>query len=95
MEDLDTMAMTPAPTAPPAPQPPPARFAVFDGDLDDAWLALYGGARALAVDTEAMGLVHGRDRLCLGLQANFGFCPSCTRFGFACLLFFHLGGLNG
>ncbi|MEB3166463.1 MAG: ribonuclease D [Cyanobacteriota bacterium] len=44
---------------------PPARFAVFDGDLDADWQALYGGARALAVDTEAMGLVHGRDRLCL------------------------------
>lgn len=45
--------------------PPPARFAVFDGDLDDAWLSRYGSARALAVDTEAMGLMHGRDRLCL------------------------------
>ena len=44
---------------------PPARFAVFDGDLDEAWQALYGGARAQAVDTEAMGLIHGRDRLCL------------------------------
>ena len=51
--------------ASPAHQAPPVRFAVFDGDLDDEWLALYGGARALAVDTEAMGLVHGRDRLCL------------------------------
>jgi len=63
------MTQTPAPAAAPgngpSHQPPPARFAVFDGDLDDAWLALYGGARALAVDTEAMGLVHGRDRLCL------------------------------
>ena len=45
--------------------PPPARFAVFDGDLDDDWLRRYGRARALAVDTEAMGLMHGRDRLCL------------------------------
>jgi len=44
---------------------PPSRFAVFDGDLDAEWLALYQEARALAVDTEAMGLVHGRDRLCL------------------------------
>ena len=43
----------------------PARFAVFDGDLDEEWLALYAAAPALAVDTEAMGLVHGRDRLCL------------------------------
>jgi ribonuclease D len=45
--------------------PPPARFAVFDGDLDDAWLDHFGTSGALAVDTEAMGLVHGRDRLCL------------------------------
>jgi len=45
--------------------PPPARFAVFDGDLDQAWHDLYSGARALAIDTEAMGLIHGRDRLCL------------------------------
>ena len=43
--------------------PAPARFAVFDGDLDGEWAALYAGARALAVDTEAMGLIHGRDRL--------------------------------
>lgn len=45
--------------------PAPARFAVFDGDLDAEWASLYAGARALAVDTEAMGLIHGRDRLCL------------------------------
>jgi len=38
---------------------------VFDGDLDAAWLEHFGASRALAVDTEAMGLVHGRDRLCL------------------------------
>jgi ribonuclease D len=45
--------------------PPPARFAVFDGDLDGDWQQRFGAARALAVDTEAMGLMHGRDRLCL------------------------------
>jgi ribonuclease D len=45
--------------------PAPSRFAVFDGDLDAGWAELYAGARALAVDTEAMGLIHGRDRLCL------------------------------
>ena len=49
----------------PARSSPPARFAVFEEDLDDGWAALYGRAGALAVDTEAMGLVHGRDRLCL------------------------------
>ncbi|MFM7674985.1 MAG: ribonuclease D [Synechococcus sp.] len=49
----------------PTPGSAPARFAVFDGDLDAEWQQLYAGARALAVDTEAMGLIHGRDRLCL------------------------------
>ena len=44
---------------------PPARFAVFDGDLDAEWEELLGVAPALAIDTEAMGLIHGRDRLCL------------------------------
>jgi len=43
----------------------PARFAVLDGDLNPEWHALLGASSALAVDTEAMGLVHGRDRLCL------------------------------
>jgi ribonuclease D len=51
--------------APSSNLPAPARFAVFDGDLDAEWAALYADARALAVDTEAMGLIHGRDRLCL------------------------------
>ena len=43
----------------------PARFAVLDGDLNAEWHVLLGASSALAVDTEAMGLVHGRDRLCL------------------------------
>ena len=47
------------------PSVPPARFAVFDGDLDGEWQELFGAAPALAIDTEAMGLLHGRDRLCL------------------------------
>ena len=57
-------APTPSPGAAGA-TPPPRRFAVFDGDLDGAWQELFGRAPALAIDTEAMGLVHGRDRLCL------------------------------
>jgi len=43
----------------------PARFAVLDGDLSAEWLELLAASTAVAVDTEAMGLVHGRDRLCL------------------------------
>lgn len=38
---------------------------VFDGDLDSATLARYMAAEAVAIDTETMGLVLGRDRLCL------------------------------
>ena len=40
-------------------------FQVCDGDLDDATLSRYLQAEAIAVDTETMGLVLGRDRLCL------------------------------
>ena len=43
----------------------PARFIVFDADLDAEWAALYDRASALAIDTETMGLIHSRDRLCL------------------------------
>ena len=43
----------------------PANFAVLDGDLSPDWLERLSGSAAVAVDTEAMGLVHGRDRLCL------------------------------
>jgi ribonuclease D len=38
---------------------------VFDEDLDTASLARYMSGEAVAVDTETMGLVLGRDRLCL------------------------------
>jgi ribonuclease D len=66
--------------APPSsPLPPPARFAVFDGDLDEGWLQLYGAASALAVDTEAMGLVHGRDRLCLVQICDAADNVACVR----------------
>lgn len=43
----------------------PARFAVLDGDLTTEWLQRLSASPVVAVDTEAMGLVHGRDRLCL------------------------------
>lgn len=45
--------------------PAPADLGIFDGDLDEAWAKRYLAEDSLAVDTEAMGLVHGRDRLCL------------------------------
>ena len=38
---------------------------ICDEDLDGATYARYMSAEALAIDTETMGLVLGRDRLCL------------------------------
>jgi ribonuclease D len=38
---------------------------IFDGDLDKESLAIYLQADVLAIDTEAMGLIPRRDRLCL------------------------------
>ena len=64
-----------------APTVPPRRFAVFDGDLDQEWLQLYGRAQALAVDTEAMGLIHGRDRLCLVQLCDADDNVCCIRLG--------------
>ena len=49
------MVQTPAPT-----------IHFYHGDLPDGF-ALEG---ALAIDTEAMGLIHGRDRLCLVQLSN-------------------------
>ena len=49
------------------PQKPdePATFKIFDKDIDTETEIALGTSIALAVDTEAMGLIHGRDRLCL------------------------------
>ena len=38
---------------------------VFDEDLDSSTLTRYLAGEAIAIDTETMGLVLGRDRLCL------------------------------
>lgn len=38
---------------------------ILDEDLDAGTLARYLAAEAIAIDTETMGLVLGRDRLCL------------------------------
>ncbi len=40
-------------------------FQVCDRDLDDATLARYLEVESIAVDTETMGLIPRRDRLCL------------------------------
>ncbi len=61
------------------PRPAPAEFAVFDGDLDADWTERYMETSRLAVDTEAMGLIHGRDRLCLVQIADAEDRVSCVR----------------
>ncbi|MBF2002009.1 MAG: ribonuclease D [Synechococcales cyanobacterium C42_A2020_086] len=45
-------------------------FQVFDGDLSEQALAVYQQSDALAVDTETMGLLPQRDRLCLVQLCN-------------------------
>lgn len=40
-------------------------FQIFEHDLSDQALSAYSQANAIAVDTETMGLVPQRDRLCL------------------------------
>ena len=63
------------------PRPAPAEFVVFDGDLDADWTERYMKTSRLAVDTEAMGLIHGRDRLCLVQIADAEDRVSCVRIG--------------
>jgi len=43
----------------------PVSFKIFDKDIDNETKLALNSSLALAVDTEAMGLIHGRDRLCL------------------------------
>ena len=43
----------------------PLTFKIFDKDIDDITQIALSKSLVLAVDTEAMGLIHGRDRLCL------------------------------
>ncbi len=57
----------------------PRTFAVFDEDLDENGAERYSHATSLAVDTEAMGLIHGRDRLCLVQICDEEDHVSCVR----------------
>ncbi len=43
----------------------PATFKIFDRDIDNETKIALSSSLELAIDTEAMGLIHGRDRLCL------------------------------
>ena len=47
------------------PSTEPKSFKVFNEDLDSETATKLNNTKSISVDTEAMGLVHGRDRLCL------------------------------
>lgn len=53
-------------------------FQTYDGDLSDAALEQYLQGDAIAVDTETMGLVTPRDRLCL--------VQLCDAQGYGCVI---------
>ena len=48
-------------------------------DLSDELFKQYKNSKYLAIDTEAMGLVHGRDRLCLIQICNEANLISCIK----------------
>ena len=48
-----------------SPSKTPNSFSIFEQDIDINTFNKFNDSAALAVDTEAMGLIHGRDRLCL------------------------------
>ena len=50
-----------------------------NNDLSDNLYQKYKSSQYLAVDTEAMGLVHGRDRLCLIQICNEFKLTSCIK----------------
>ncbi len=61
--------------------PTPKSFSVFDQDLDLPSANNFNNATAIAVDTEAMGLIHGRDRLCLVQICDQDDNVACIRIG--------------
>ena len=48
-------------------------------DLSDELFDIYKNSNYLAVDTEAMGLIHGRDRLCLIQISNENKITTCIK----------------
>ena len=50
-----------------------------NNDLNDELFDTYKNSQYLAIDTEAMGLVHGRDRLCLIQICNESNVTSCIK----------------
>ena len=50
-----------------------------ENDLTEELFKAYKSSKYLAVDTEAMGLYHGRDRLCLVQICNESNLISCIK----------------
>jgi ribonuclease D len=57
----------------------PRSFSVCDRDLPETFLVEYLMAEAIAVDTETMGLLPQRDRLCLVQLCNAQDCVTVVR----------------
>ena len=55
------------------------KISFFENDLTKESFQLYKNSQYLAIDTEAMGLIHGRDRLCLIQICNELNSISCIR----------------
>ena len=55
------------------------KITFFRNDINNDFYNLYKNSSYLAVDTEAMGLIHGRDRLCLIQICNELNFTSCIK----------------
>ncbi len=55
------------------------KISFCENDLTEKLFKAYKGSKYLAVDTEAMGLRHGRDRLCLIQICNESNLTSCIK----------------
>tara|TARA_B100000700_G_C14804718_1_gene742299 strand:+ start:254 stop:898 length:645 start_codon:yes stop_codon:yes gene_type:complete len=59
----------------------PSSFKFFENDIDETITQNLTNQSFLAVDTEAMGLIHGRDRLCLVQICDSNDNVVCIRIG--------------
>ncbi len=57
----------------------PKKFFSFEHDLDSKAEKLFSSSGLIAVDTEAMGLIHGRDRICLVQLCDANDNVACIR----------------
>ncbi len=61
------------------------KISFCENDLTEELFNEYKSSKYLAVDTEAMGLYHGRDRLCLVQICNESNLTSCIKIGIGSL----------